>query len=252
MRVEVTRWSLADGGEMAAYASGPPTAIGTTVVLLHGIGMSHKTWASVQPMLSADCRVVSFDLPGFGVCRNPGRPYDVDRFGDAVDEGLDRLGVRRHLIVGHSMGAQFAVDAAITHPEQVAGIVLIGPVVDPARRRFLAQALDLGHDTLKEPLPVNSRVLADYLRGGPGWYLATLRAMFAYPIEERIAQTSCPAVVLRGEYDPIARHEWCLQLAAAAGGPGRLVTVPERSHVIPLTAPESVVHEVRGLLARSG
>ena len=92
---------------------------------------------------------------------------------------------------------------------------------------------------------VNRRVLTDYFRGGVGWYTATLRAMFEYPIEERIAAVHCPVVVMRGQADPVARHPWCLQLAANAAGPSRLITVPERAHVIPLTAPDAVVSAVR-------
>jgi len=142
--MEGSRLRLNDGVELAAYQSGSDVDTGVAVVLLHGIGMSHLTWANVQPMLAGTARVVSFDLPGFGVTPKPRRPLDVEGFEDAVSGALDQLGIGRRVLVGHSMGAQFAVQHAVRRPDLVEGVVLIGPVTDPARRTPAAQALIWG------------------------------------------------------------------------------------------------------------
>lgn len=42
---------------------------------------------------------------------------------------LDRLGIRRALLVGNSMGGALALDAALLHPSRVAGVALIGAAV---------------------------------------------------------------------------------------------------------------------------
>ena len=239
--------TLGDGGQLVAYESGSATDGRPTVALLHGIGMTHLTWARVQPLLAPTHHVVSFDLPGFGVSRDPSRTYSVEQFAAAVAEGLDRLGVDRHVVVGHSMGVQFAIETARQRPEVTDGLVLIGPVVDPLRRTVGMQARDLALDTLREPPRVNARVFIDYLRGGVGWYLVALRAMMAYPTDERVGSVRCPVVVLRGTLDSVARHDWALSLAASAAGQARLVTVPNVAHVLPLTAPDAVVSAVHTL-----
>lgn len=248
--MEVTRLRLNDGVKLAAYQSGSGVDTGPAVVLLHGIGMSHLTWAHVQPMLAGTARVVSFDLPGFGVTPKPRRPLDVEGFEEAVSGALDQLGIGRRVLVGHSMGAQFAVQHAVRCPDLVAGVVLIGPVADPARRTPAAQAFDLGLDTLREPPRVNVRVLTDYLRGGVGWYLSVLRPMLEFPIEDRIAETVCPVVVIRGERDAVARQEWCAQLAERAPTAAQLISVPGKAHGVPLTAPQAVAEAVTALLTR--
>ena len=233
--------------ELIAYTSGPVSATDPTVVLLHGIGMSHRTFDRVQPLLAADFRVISLDLPGFGATRKPRRLLSVADHADAVDGALDRLGVGRRLLVGHSMGTQFAIEQAIRRPAEVAGIVLIAPVVDSERRTLAAQARDLALDTFREPPGANARVLTDYLKCGLVWYLATLKAMFDYDTEARMQLTGCPVVVVRGEHDPVAREPWCHRLAEVAPH-GVLVTVPGTAHAVPLTAPAGVAAVVRSML----
>lgn len=233
--------------EVIAYRSGEASATAPAVVLLHGIGMSHRTFDAVQPLLAADSCVISLDLPGFGATRKPARLLTVADHAEAVDEALDRLGVGRRVLVGHSMGCQFAVEQAVGRTDDVAGIVLIAPVVDDQRRNLPAQARDLALDTLREPPRVNARVLTDYLKCGLGWYLATLKAMFDYDTEARMRLTSCRAIVVRGEHDPVAREPWCRRLSGAAPH-GAVVTVPGSAHAVPLTAPEAVAGVVRGLL----
>lgn len=228
-----THVRLPEGVDVVLHRSGPPGT--TTAVLVHGIGMTHRTFADLQPLLASHGPVVSVDLPGFGATARPSRAFSIADHAAALDAALERTGVGRRVLVGHSMGAQVAVEHAVRRPDVVAGMVLVGPVVDRRRRSLGAQARDLGLDTLREPPGVNARVLTDYIRGGPGWYLATLRTMFAYDIAEQLTRARVPVVVVRGEHDPVARHAWCRQLVAAATGPAELVTVPGSAHVVPIT-----------------
>ena len=232
---------------MVAYRSGPEPNGVPTVVLLHGIGMTHRTYEALQPMLAAEFPVLALDLPGFGVTRKPPRPFTVTDHAKAVDEALRRLGVGNRVLVGHSMGCQFAVEQAILRPDEVVGLVLVAPVVDAARRTLWAQARDLTVDGFLEPPAANARVLVDYAKCGPVWFLATLKAMFDYDTEARARLVGCDVMVVRGERDPVAREQWCRRLAEVAGN-GSLVTVPGHAHVVPLTAPRPVLDAVRGLL----
>lgn len=230
------RIDLGDGVEVVAWCSG--TVSGPTAVLVHGIGMTHLTFADLQPVLAASLPVVAVDLPGFGAARRPPRPFLIEDHAAALDAALTRLGVTERVLVGHSMGVQVVVATALLRPAH--SVVLVGPVVDPARRTLGGQARVLALDASREPPGVNARMLVDYARGGIPWYLANLRAMFAFRTEERIAGVSCPVAVVRGAGDPIAPEPWCRQVAGAAGGPAELVTVPDSAHVVPITGPEAL------------
>ncbi|HEX5334883.1 MAG TPA: alpha/beta hydrolase [Propionicimonas sp.] len=244
--MEELRIELDSGAEVVAYRSGPESTA-PTVVLLHGIGMTHRTFDDLQPLLAGDLSVISLDLPGFGATRKPPRPFTVDDHAQAVDEALDRLGVGSRILVGHSMGSQFAVEQAILHPDEVVGLVLVAPVVDSGRRTLPAQARDLAVDTFRETPRANARVLVDYVRCGLPWYLVTVKAMFDYDTETQLRLVSCDVVVVRGERDPVVREPWCRKLVEIAAK-GTLVTVPGHAHCVPLTAPQAIIDAVRRLL----
>jgi pimeloyl-ACP methyl ester carboxylesterase len=59
---------------------------------------------------------------------------------EAIGEALATVSRGRVVLVGHSMGAQWAVETAARHPALIAGVVVIGPVVDDAHRSLGAQA----------------------------------------------------------------------------------------------------------------
>ncbi|MCT1476500.1 alpha/beta fold hydrolase [Microbacterium sp. p3-SID336] len=216
---------------------------GPTVVLVHGIGMSHRYLSRLHAVLAEHTRVVSIDLPGFGGLPKP--PYDlsVERMSRALGAVIATLGDDRVVLVGHSMGAQWAVETALQHPELVRAVVPIGPVVDARHRTLTAQARALAVDTLGETPAINAIVFTDYLRCGVRWYLRQARHMIAYPLEERIALLAVPVLVLRGGADPVAGRAWCRRLRDAATV-ARLVEVPGRHHVVQQSAPRAVADAI--------
>ncbi|AUZ36305.1 alpha/beta hydrolase [Arthrobacter sp. PGP41] len=215
-------------------------------VLLHGIGVSHRYLARLHLELAREADVYTFDLPGFGKASRPPRQLQIDDFAEFVGAVLADSGVSSYVVVGHSMGAQFAVELALRKPGRVAGAVLMGPVVDSPRKTVTRQALALTRDALlRESLTSNAVVFSDYFRAGPRWYLTELPVMMAYPMEERLAGISQPCLVLRGAKDPIARRPWCERLAAIAQQ-GTVAEIPGQGHVLQHTAPGRAARAISG------
>jgi pimeloyl-ACP methyl ester carboxylesterase len=216
------------GASVNVFSSpGPDTTDAPVFVLVHGIGMSHRYLNRLHGELAVAGAVHSVDLPGFGRSAKPEDGVSIEQYADFLGELLPLLADRPVVLVGHSMGAQFATETAVRHPDSVAHLVLIGSVTDPARNSVVRQALDLGRDTLLEPVGGTLIVLGDYLRCGPRWYLTTLRPMLAYRTDLRLRQVTAPTLVIRGENDPVCRHEWAARLAAEAPA-GRLLELPGR------------------------
>ena len=94
-------------------------------MLLHGLGDEADTWRHVFPLLSAGCRAIAPDLPGFGRSGKPACKSTIPFFADTMLELLDLLSIRRAILVGHSMGAVIAHTIALEHPERVERLVLI-------------------------------------------------------------------------------------------------------------------------------
>ncbi len=234
-----------DGSTFRVISSpGPdPRVASPLFVLVHGIGMSHRYLARLHEALSSTAPVASVDLPGFAGLPKPEADHGVAEMADALAELLARLADRPVVLVGHSMGAQWAVETARRHPALVAHVVMIGPVADAARRSVRAQSLALALDSLVESPRANAIVFSDYLRCGVPWYLTQLRHMLAYRIEEAVTELTVPCLVIRGGRDPVAGREWCRRLRDATPR-GALVEVPGRPHVVQDSAPDAIAEAI--------
>jgi pimeloyl-ACP methyl ester carboxylesterase len=217
-------------------------------VLVHGVGASHRYFSRLHKELEADSLVYSIDLPGFGGTPKPGFSPSVNEMALIMAEKFDELDFRDAVLVGHSMGTQWAVELALVRPDLVSRVVIIGPVVDSAHRTLLAQSRALAVDILGEPPLTNGVVFLDYLRCGPVYYLKQSKPMLSYPLEERVALLSQPLLVMRGGNDPIASNAWCRKLVARAPR-GCLVTVPRNRHVVQFTAPKAAAGAIRSFVA---
>ncbi|MBP3978416.1 alpha/beta fold hydrolase [Microbacterium sp. BLY] len=221
----------------------PADSHAPTVVLVHGIGMSHRYLSRLHDVLAATTRVVSVDLPGFGGLPKPRFDVSIPQMAAGLAQAIASLDDDRVVLVGHSMGVQWAAETALRHPEYVRAVVPIGPVVDDEHRSLGAQARALALDTLGETPSINTVVFTDYLRCGVRWYLRQARHMLAYPLEGRIAALTMPVLVVRGSEDPIAGRAWCRRLRDAAAM-SRLVEIPGHHHVAQQSAPRAVASAI--------
>jgi pimeloyl-ACP methyl ester carboxylesterase len=237
--IPVSRLEVIAGCTFRVLSSvGDPTDA-VTYVLVHGIGVSHRYLARLHRELARTSTVHSLDLPGFGGLPKPPVPLGVAAMATALATLLERIGVTRAVLVGHSMGTQWVVELALQRPTLASHLVLIGPVTDDRRRTALAQSIALAVDTLGEPIDGNALVFTDYLRCGPRWYLRQLREMLDYPLEQRVAGAAAPILIVRGGRDPIAGLAWARRLRDNAGS-ASLIVVPGHQHLVQHTAPRTV------------
>jgi len=95
-------------------------------VFLHGAGMDHSVWSLPARYFAGHGRaVLAFDFPGHG--RSAGEPLaSVEAMADWVMAAMTAAGLRRAIVVGHSMGALVALEAAARAPERVEALALCG------------------------------------------------------------------------------------------------------------------------------
>lgn len=214
----------------------PGPTEGPTYVLLHGIGLSHREFTGMARVLRASGRVIAFDLPGYGSNPRPPQQVNVHDHAALVGRKLETLGVGPAVVVGHSMGAQFAVELARQSPWLVDRVVLVGPVVDAGKRTLRQQAVSLLRDSALEPPKTQAMVLRDYLRCGVPWFATQSGVMRDYPIEVAIAEIAHPVLIIRGADDPIADAAWCRSLARRAAD-GHAVSIVGNRHNVPHSDP---------------
>ncbi len=116
----MTEWfTTSDGVRLAYHQMGdgdPP------IVFIHG-GFGNRTGFTLQEeYFSPNHRCLAIDLRGHGDSDKPDEQYTMDKYADEVAEWLRHLGIRRPILVGHSMGGQVVISVAARHPELVSAI----------------------------------------------------------------------------------------------------------------------------------
>lgn len=205
------------------HGSGDPA-----YVLIHGIGMGRTVFADLSAHLDGSGEVIAIDLPGYGEAPEPSRVLTMERTADLVAAFLAQTLRRPAVIVGHSMGAQVALEIGARHPEAVAALVLVGPTVDPAARTAPRQLGRLLRDIAIESPRVIVRGAREYVRAGPR-IGRKFQAMLAHRPEDVLPRVAARTLVLRGEDDLVATSEWCLRLVAAMPD-ARYSEVPGHGH----------------------
>jgi 3-oxoadipate enol-lactonase len=99
---------------------------GPNVVLLHDGLLHSNTWDGAWPALCKKYHALRYDRRGYGRSDPPKTLFAPI---EDLFTLLTRLNVRRAIVVGNSSGGALAIDFALSHPEMVEGLFLVGPVV---------------------------------------------------------------------------------------------------------------------------
>ncbi|MGH3303669.1 MAG: alpha/beta fold hydrolase [Streptosporangiaceae bacterium] len=101
---------------------------GPALLLTHGYGATSAMFAPNVAALAASHRVVTWDLRGHGRSGYPADPADYSAANALADMAalLAELGADRAVLGGHSLGGYLSLDFALTFPDRVTALVLIG------------------------------------------------------------------------------------------------------------------------------
>ena len=99
---------------------------GSPLLLLHAGIADSRMWDDQFPIFAQHYRTIRYDLRGFGQSR-----WEAGTFAAYEDPAalFQALGVQKAHVIGLSFGGKIALDFALTHPEQVASLVLVAPSV---------------------------------------------------------------------------------------------------------------------------
>jgi 3-oxoadipate enol-lactonase len=242
---------------------------GPVVVLSHGFLMNQSMFDAQVAALAPEYRVITWDERGHGGTAAPGPFSYWDSARDALAL-LDHLGIERAVLGGMSQGGFLSLRAALLAPERVSGLILIdsqaGTEEEASRDGYeqLHQAwLDQG------PAPVQEIVAAIIL--GPGqwddWY-ATWAAQYAdwapdnlgqltWPfrclmdrddITGRLAEISCPALILHGSDDAAIAPARAEKMRDGLAGPTTFTLIAGGPHASNVTHHGAVNAEIESFL----
>ena len=109
------------GHELAYLDSGS----GPAVLFVHGILGSHRNWTHLIDRMDDNHRVIVPDLFGHGHSAKPMGDYSLGAHAATLRDLLDRLGIQKVTIVGHSLGGGIAMEFYYLFPQRVERLVLV-------------------------------------------------------------------------------------------------------------------------------
>jgi pimeloyl-ACP methyl ester carboxylesterase len=244
---------------------------GPAVLLIHGVGLSHRIWSPVVPLISGGRRVITLDMLGHGSSPLPREGATIDDYATQAFYLLDHLDIGSCAVVGFSMGALVAQQMALDQPARVREIAAVSgvharnpeqraairkrarefaekglePFIPGALERWLTPAFRQAHPE------VEAEIAADLCANDLTGYLRSYE-IFAYSddtIAPRACAIRCRTLVVTGEHDSGSTAEMAHALGARIAG-SKVVILPGLRHLLTTEAPELLAKHLDEFLHR--
>lgn len=237
---------------------------GPVIVFSHGLLMNHTMFAPQIEALRDAYRVVTWDERGHGEAEHSGSWSYWDSADDVLAL-LDHLGVREAVLAGMSQGGFLSLRAALTAPERVRALVLLDtqagvedPAVVPLYEGMAAawgaegpsqDTLDFAAAAILGP-GADDESWKEHWAAMP-WHRSpqVMRTLLTRDdLTDRLAEITCPALVVHGDADAAIPVEKAEALVAGLPGAVPLVLVSGGGHAANLTHPGPVNAALRSFL----
>ena len=257
---------------------------GRPVLLLHGLASTCHIWDLVAPLLAADFRVVALDQRGHGLSAQVEDGFDFATVSGDAAALIAALGWERPVIVGHSWGADVALELAAAQPNLTSGLIFVdGGTIEPSARP--GWTLEQAREDMAPPIftgftpemmrervmsggrfgpnpaeAVVEAVLANFRILDDGTIQANLRrenhlriidALWDHKPSQLYPTLQCPVLMLPARqstpdaHDRRFRREESIAKAASLLPISKTVWLEDSIHDVPLQRPELVANTIR-------
>ncbi|MEM8645031.1 MAG: alpha/beta fold hydrolase [Pseudomonadota bacterium] len=243
---------------------------GPDLVLIHGVGSQHGDWDGVVRALNGRFSILRYDLRGHGASAAPEGPYEIEDFAADLIGLMDEVGFSRPHVAGFSLGGLIAQSLALTYPDRVNALALLGTVAgrtpeerarvegrlefianshpadyfDQSVSRWFTEAFQAAHPEIIEA----RKAVVTAMDGAA--YAAAYHALAMTDFADRLSEISHRTLVATGE-DDIGSNPRMAQLIADTIADSRLEILPGLRHSILLEAPDRVAGLLSEFLAEA-
>ncbi len=105
----------------------------TTLLFVHGWGISKEYWKAQMKHFCGRYRVVAIDLPGFGQSGKDRTDWNFDEYTEDIKAVIDQLELKNVILIGHSMSGDIVLNVANKYPAAAIGWVGIDNLQEPGR-----------------------------------------------------------------------------------------------------------------------
>lgn len=230
------------------------------VLFVHGLVGDHTDFDTQIDFLAATNLVVAVDLPGAGESGHDRSSWTMEGFGEDIATVVDHLDLDRVVLVGHSLGGNVTVEAALRLGDQVAGLVWLSSFRSldsfPSAIEFESWFAPFQDDPLAAVEDLNRRnfgpnadpaivdaVVAKARTKNPERTMGLLTSMFRHDptVGDALERIEAPAFAINPDLKPtdetsLKRHGVELRLIADVG------------HFLMMEAPDELNHELQDIL----
>lgn len=264
MESEVRNLRLRTGITVPCLVQGDAEA--RPLLLLHAWGESRGSFDRLVPLLTGFI-VYAPDLRGQGDADKPVDGYSLAEQAEDAAAILDALGVQRASVLGSSSGGYVAQQLAVTHPERVAALVLVGSPLGLRGRSPFADEVDGLTDPIDEDWVRDSLSWFPMLHEVPSWFIEDrvrdgvkmpvhawnriLEGLGAATPPTEVGTIQAPTLILYGDQDSLLPRRDQETLAARIGG-AVVKVYPDVAHLVLWECPEEVAEDATAFLGSLG
>ena len=258
--------------------------LGPPLILLHGLASTCHIWDLVAPQLAADFAVLAVDQRGHGQSDKPDSGYDFASVARDLLGVITARGLEKPVIVGHSWGADVALEFAVAYPHLPRGLCFIdGGMIEPSARAgmtlerareemappdFTGMTLDQFRQRIRSrvfpsPMPAEFEdiVLANFQTLPDGTiqpnlsranHLRIIDALWEHHPPQLYRQVPCPVLLLPARTpgdesvtSRIIRREKSVAIAEQALPVSKTIWLENSIHDVPVQRPQLVADVIR-------
>ena len=262
--IKLKQIMLDNGVKLEYRVTGPKDA--PVVLMIHGVTDSGHSWTSVMPYLESSYRVYAPTLRGHGDSDKPAGGYQIAGFAEDMIAFMDKLGIERASVVGHSLGSLVAHQLASVYPQRVDALALIGSaptLVDNPVVTYLWEEI-IGTDEFQDPIdpefilewqtgpnPVDEEffeiVLSETAKVPARVWKAAFRGMLTDDHRAFLDDIDTPTQIIWGDADPLMTYDDQTALQQAISG-STLLIYPGAGHNTHWEQPAEVAADLLNFL----
>jgi pimeloyl-ACP methyl ester carboxylesterase len=245
---------------------------GEPVVLLHGWINSWAVWRETMVHLAERCpfRVYALDFWGFGDSakeRTP--PFRISSYVSMVEQFLELMGIQRAPVIGHSMGGTVALSLALTRPDRVSKVAVVGspiagsslhPLLKAGSVRSIASALFRIPAALRfvvwlvlagDSQCIQHMIFRDVSRANAESFFRSIGDLWRTDLCPHLGEIRAPALGVFGVHDNIVCPDQA-ELLSAHVPHAEIAMMAGSRHFPMLDEPEQFREVLLGFLANGG
>ena len=211
------------------------------VLFIHGAGGGQYTWSYQKAFFEKRFNPIIIELPGHGASEGEGEE-EIGRYAEHVYSFLKALALSNVFLVGHSMGGAIVQTLALTHPEVIKGISLVGTgarlkvfpmILDGIRSDFTGSVRKITQFAYSRNTPSEmiDRGVTDMMRCRPEILYGDFLACDRFDLMNEVEKIDLPTLIICGNEDELTPVKYSQFLHRRMKG-SRLEILPGAGHMV--------------------